>query len=261
MSDHGNTQAVQNLIGQEMKSPMIQTAPSSETLTLPLTQEEKNVILNGNNTMHVFNLSHEEMPEMIQETGDTHLGDGMEEQHLDEERVLDGQDCSFRSSDDVDSRSIFVGNIDYAATPLELREHFKLCGYINRITLMVDRYTGHPKGYAYIEFQNESAISTAVMLSDSIFRDRPLKVSAKRKNIPGYKNFMMSGRGAPFGMSMPRGKFGRGMVPPQSFRGRRGYVLNKSSPLNSTLFYSRMHGIPGYFPRYRGRGQRSYGPY
>jgi hypothetical protein len=38
---------------------------------------------------------------------------------------------------------------------------------------------------------------------------------------------MMSGRGAPFGMSMPRGKFGRGMMPSQSFRGRRGYVLNQ----------------------------------
>jgi hypothetical protein len=51
------------------------------------------------------------MPEMIQRNDDTHLGDDMEDRHLDGEGLLDGQDCSFRSSDDVDSRSIFVGNV------------------------------------------------------------------------------------------------------------------------------------------------------
>ncbi|KYF39430.1 RNA recognition motif-containing protein, partial [Toxoplasma gondii TgCatPRC2] len=35
--------------------------------------------------------------------------------------------------------------VDYSSTPAELQEHFKSCGTINRITIMVDKYTGHPK--------------------------------------------------------------------------------------------------------------------
>lgn len=48
---------------------------------------------------------------------------------------------------DVDQRSIYVGNVDYASTPEELQEHFSSCGTINRITILCDKYTGHPKGF------------------------------------------------------------------------------------------------------------------
>lgn len=162
---------------------------------------------------------------------------------------VEGQDQGFLvPEDEVDRRSVFVGNVDYGATPPELQEHFKNCGAINRITIMVDRYSGHPKGYAYIEFQEESAIPNAVTLSQSIFRDRPLKVTPKRKNIPGYSSMLMArgGRGGGhLGMPPPsRGGFGRGYPPPFLGRGRGG-----------------MRGFPGYFPRYRGRGQRAHTPY
>jgi len=38
--------------------------------------------------------------------------------------------------------------VDYAVTPEELQNHFKDCGVINRITILCDKYTGQPKGYA-----------------------------------------------------------------------------------------------------------------
>jgi polyadenylate-binding protein 2 len=47
---------------------------------------------------------------------------------------------------DIDSRSIFVGNVDYAATPEEVQAHFKSCGSINRVTILLDKHTGQPKG-------------------------------------------------------------------------------------------------------------------
>lgn len=49
--------------------------------------------------------------------------------------------------EDVDSRSIFVGNVDYSASPEEIQNHFQSCGSINRVTILLDKYTGHPKGY------------------------------------------------------------------------------------------------------------------
>jgi polyadenylate-binding protein 2 len=50
--------------------------------------------------------------------------------------------------EDVDARSIFVGNVDYQATPEEIQEHFASGpGSINRVTILLDKFTGHPKGW------------------------------------------------------------------------------------------------------------------
>jgi len=48
--------------------------------------------------------------------------------------------------EEQDNRSIYVGNVDYAASPEELQKHFASCGTMNRVTLMCDKHTGHPKG-------------------------------------------------------------------------------------------------------------------
>ena len=50
--------------------------------------------------------------------------------------------------EDVDARSIFVGNVDYGATPEEIQSHFASGpGTINRVTILLDKFTGHPKGW------------------------------------------------------------------------------------------------------------------
>ena len=48
--------------------------------------------------------------------------------------------------EDVDARSVFVGNVDYAAGPEEIQAHFQSCGSINRVTILLDKFTGQPKG-------------------------------------------------------------------------------------------------------------------
>ena len=52
--------------------------------------------------------------------------------------------------EDVDARSVFVGNVDYSATPEEVQSHFASCGTILRVTILCDKITGHPKGYGPI---------------------------------------------------------------------------------------------------------------
>ena len=32
--------------------------------------------------------------------------------------------------EEVDKRSVYVGQVDYGATPEELQEHFKTCGWV-----------------------------------------------------------------------------------------------------------------------------------
>lgn len=53
----------------------------------------------------------------------------------------------------VDSRSIFVGNVDYSASPEDIQAHFQSCGSINRVTILLDKFTGQPKGYVFSPLQ------------------------------------------------------------------------------------------------------------
>ena len=41
---------------------------------------------------------------------------------------------------------MFVGGVDFAAKPEELQAHFASCGTMDRVTILCDKYTGHPKG-------------------------------------------------------------------------------------------------------------------
>ena len=59
---------------------------------------------------------------------------------------LDQSNEPRESKEDVDQRSIFVGNVDYGASPEEIQAHFQSCGSINRVTILLDKFTGHPKG-------------------------------------------------------------------------------------------------------------------
>ena len=80
--------------------------------------------------------------------------------------------------------------MDYQATAEELGQHFNGCGAINRVTILCDKYTGHPKGYvpinyikiifvcrfAYVEFTDADSVKAAVELDESLFRGRQIKV-------------------------------------------------------------------------------------
>ncbi|KAK8202751.1 hypothetical protein IWZ01DRAFT_442897 [Phyllosticta capitalensis] len=148
---------------------------------------------------------------------------------------LDTQSESLRESkEDIDARSVFVGNVDYGASPEEIQAHFQSCGAINRVTILLDKFTGHPKGYAYVEFTEPSLVGQALVLNESVFRGRNIKVVPKRTNLPGLTRG--GGRGGRGGSRGGRGGWG----------GRGGYG---ASPPRG-----------GYRGGYRPRG-RGYAPY
>jgi polyadenylate-binding protein 2 len=70
---------------------------------------------------------------------------------------LDNERHDLRENkEDVDARSVFVGNVDYGASPEEIQAHFQSCGSINRVTILLDKFTGHPKG-SVVPYQEEGA--------------------------------------------------------------------------------------------------------
>jgi len=93
-----------------------------------------------------------------------------------------------------------VKNVHFKATPQELKDHFKECGEINRITIPVDQSTNKSKGYrcllritfnrfAYIEFETNHGAMVAKQFNESLFHGRQITVIPKRKNIPGQGAF------------------------------------------------------------------------
>ncbi|KAL5569708.1 hypothetical protein UlMin_026283 [Ulmus minor] len=108
-----------------------------------------------------------------------------------------GTSATQAEKEEVDSRSIYVGNVDYACTPEEVQQHFQSCGTVNRVTILTDKF-GQPKGFAYVEFVEVDAVQNALLLNESELHGRQLKVSAKRTNVPGMKQYRGGRRPNPF---------------------------------------------------------------
>ncbi|KAK3414139.1 hypothetical protein EUGRSUZ_I02641 [Eucalyptus grandis] len=91
--------------------------------------------------------------------------------------------ASQANKEEIDSRSIFVGNVDYSCTPEEVQQHFQSCGTVNRVTIRTDKY-GQPKGYAYVEFLEPEAVQEALLLNESELHGRQLKQYRPRRPNP-----------------------------------------------------------------------------
>ncbi|THU66704.1 hypothetical protein C4D60_Mb05t16990 [Musa balbisiana] len=139
--------------------------------------------------------------------------------------------ASETSKAEVDSRSIFVGNVDYACTSEVVRMHFQSCGTVNRVTILTDRF-GQPKGFAYVEFLELEAVQEALKLNESFLHSRRIKVSVKRTNVPGKKQFRPRRFNQYVGQSVRRAF----MAPPR-FSAPYGYGLEKSPRFKSSMRY------------------------
>ncbi|GAV53906.1 hypothetical protein ZYGR_0AK04080 [Zygosaccharomyces rouxii] len=90
---------------------------------------------------------------------------------------------------EADARSIFVGNIASDVTPEIIEEHFAECGEIKRITLLHDKHTGVPKGYAYVQFESSEVQEKALHLNGTELKGNKINVYRKRTNLPGYHRY------------------------------------------------------------------------
>lgn len=127
-----------------------------------------------------------------EQSGDNQLADSLKTMTLEEKPISNGvsrpsREDRYAAQVESDSRSIFVGNITSEITPEILDEHFKNCGTIKRITLLYDRNTGAPKGYAYVEFDDTDAQIKALEYNGSELKGANITVYKKRTNLPGYR--------------------------------------------------------------------------
>ncbi|MGE0593104.1 MAG: RNA recognition motif domain-containing protein [Vicinamibacterales bacterium] len=76
---------------------------------------------------------------------------------------------------------MFVGNLPYSASEAELRGHFAAVAEPSHIVMPVDRETGRPRGFAFVEFTDRAMAEEAIRRFDGqMFQGRNLAVSEAR---------------------------------------------------------------------------------
>src|SRR5947209_3851034 len=138
---------------------------------------------------------------------------------------------------------LFIGNLPYSATEAELREHLSSVAEPTSIVLPVDRDTGRPRGFAFVDYADRAVAEAAIRKFDQQpFKGRGLAVSEARpreERGPGGPRpaggfgarpggFSGPRPGAPGGFSAPRpGGFG-GPRPVDSGGGTQAPARNRN---------------------------------
>jgi RNA recognition motif-containing protein len=75
------------------------------------------------------------------------------------------------------AKKLYVGNLPFSATEEELRELFARHGTVERVSVITDRETGRPRGFAFIEMDPKGADDAMRALDGSQLGGRALRVS------------------------------------------------------------------------------------
>jgi cold-inducible RNA-binding protein len=72
---------------------------------------------------------------------------------------------------------IYVGNLPFTATDAEIRTLFGAHGAVESVTLPVDRETGRPRGFGFVEMSQADASRAIQNLNGADMGGRSLKVN------------------------------------------------------------------------------------
>jgi RNA recognition motif-containing protein len=122
---------------------------------------------------------------------------------------------------------LFVGNLSYSTTEADLRTYFGEVAPPSQVVLPVDRETGRPRGFAFVEFLDRAHAEQAIQrFHGQVFNGRPLAVSEARaredRGPGGPRPGGFSSGPRPGGFSGPR-PGGFAPRPPGSFGGSRPF--------------------------------------
>ena len=81
---------------------------------------------------------------------------------------------------------IYVGNLSYQTSEDSLRALFAQHGTVGEVTIVMDRQTGRPRGFGFIEMPEEAEGRVAIeALHESEFDGRALTVNEARPRAGG----------------------------------------------------------------------------
>ena len=76
---------------------------------------------------------------------------------------------------------IYVGNLSYEVTEEDLRQEFEAFGEITSANIIIDKYSGRPKGFGFVEMASKSEAEAAIAgLNGKMLRERTIVVNESR---------------------------------------------------------------------------------
>ncbi|HVS02501.1 MAG TPA: RNA-binding protein [Thermoanaerobaculia bacterium] len=77
-------------------------------------------------------------------------------------------------------KRIYVGNLPFTATDDEVRQLFEAHGEVTSVDLISDRETGQPRGFGFVEMDDEGADAAIEALDGTSMGGRNLKINEAR---------------------------------------------------------------------------------
>jgi RNA recognition motif-containing protein len=96
---------------------------------------------------------------------------------------------------------IYVGNFGYDTREQEIREAFEAHGQVQEVSLVMDRDTGRPKGFGFVEMPTSAEAQAAIgALNGKEFGGRPATVNeAKPRQERSSGGYSGGGSGGGYG--------------------------------------------------------------
>jgi RNA recognition motif-containing protein len=77
--------------------------------------------------------------------------------------------------------NIYVGNLSFDAGESDVRQLFEAHGQVASVSIIEDKFTGRPRGFAFVEMAQDSEAQAAIAaLNSKDFKGRPLTVNEAR---------------------------------------------------------------------------------
>jgi RNA recognition motif-containing protein len=80
--------------------------------------------------------------------------------------------------------SIYVGNLPFTVSEDDVRQLFEQHGPVSSVKLINDRETGKPRGFGFVEMDNQVARTAIDALNGSDLGGRSLRVNEARQRKP-----------------------------------------------------------------------------
>ena len=83
------------------------------------------------------------------------------------------------------SKKLYIGNLPYSVTDTALREMFSPLGEVSSVSVITDRDTGRPKGFAFVEMVDDAAATQAIsQVNGKTLENRTITVAEARPQAP-----------------------------------------------------------------------------
>jgi cold-inducible RNA-binding protein len=79
------------------------------------------------------------------------------------------------------SMNIYVGNLSFDAGESDVRQLFEAHGQVSSVSIIEDKFTGRPRGFAFVEMAQDAEAQAAIAaLNGKDLKGRPLTVNEAR---------------------------------------------------------------------------------